>query len=154
MVEKGWSHSINVTWAGGRIASPFKSTYLATKHRMVGLTKILALDAAEKSIACNAIYSAYIYTRLVKTQISEQAGAHGIPREEFIRDVLLTVQSNERFATVEELGDIALFLTSDAAPSITGMTISADGDLTAHGPRSAYPGWHFPFVAAKRLQHL
>ena len=73
-----------------------------------------------------------IYTRLVETQISEQAGAHGIPREEFIRDVLLAVQSNKCFATAEELGDIALSLTSDAAPSITGTTISADGDLAAH----------------------
>ena len=132
MVEKGWSHSINVTWARGPIASPFKSTYVATKHRMVGLTKIPALDAAEKSIACDAIYSGYIYTRLVETQISEQTGAHRIPREEFIRDVLLAVQSNKRFATAEELGDIALSLTSDAAPSITGTAISADGDLTAH----------------------
>jgi 3-hydroxybutyrate dehydrogenase len=42
------------------------------------------------------------------------------------------VQSNKRFATAEDLGDIALSLTSDAAPSITGTAISADGDLTAH----------------------
>ncbi|ODR96304.1 3-hydroxybutyrate dehydrogenase [Methyloceanibacter stevinii] len=132
MVEKGWGRIINVASAHGLIASPFKSAYVAAKHGMVGLTKVTALEAAEKGITCNAICPGYVYTPLVEKQIGEQAAAHGIPREDVIRNVLLAGQPNKRFATVEELGGIALFLTSDAATSITGTTLSADGGWTAH----------------------
>ena len=131
MVEKGWGRIINLASAHGLIASPFKSAYVAAKHGMVGLTKVTALEVAEKGITCNAICPGYVYTPLVEKQIGEQAAAHGIPREQVIRDVLLAGQPNKRFATVEELGGIALFLTSDAATSITGTTISADGGWTA-----------------------
>lgn len=71
-------------------------------------------------------------TPLVEAQIEGQAKAHGIPREEVIRDVLLAQQPNKRFASTDELGGIAVFLTSDAATSITGTTIVADGAWTAH----------------------
>lgn len=98
---------------------------------MVGLTKVTALETAEKGITCNAICPGYVYTPLVEKQIGEQAEAHGIPRDDVIRNVLLAGQPNKRFATVEELGGIAVFLTSEAATSITGTTISADGGWTA-----------------------
>jgi 3-hydroxybutyrate dehydrogenase len=129
--EKGWGRTINVASALGLIASPFKAAYVAAKHGMVGLTKVTALETAEKGITCNAICPGYVYTPLVEKQIGEQAEAHGIPRDDVIRNVLLAGQPNKRFATVEELGGIAVFLTSEAATSITGTTISADGGLTA-----------------------
>jgi 3-hydroxybutyrate dehydrogenase len=61
------------------------------------------------------------------------AAKHGTPRDDVIRNALLAGQLNKRFATVEEVGGsgIAVFLTSEAATSITGTTISADGGLTA-----------------------
>jgi 3-hydroxybutyrate dehydrogenase len=132
MVEKGWGRIINIASAHGLVASPFKSAYVAAKHGMVGLTKVTALEVAEKGITCNAICPGYVYTPLVEAQIGEQAAAHGIPREDVIRNVLLAQQPNKRFATTDELGGIALFLTSDAAASITGTTIAADGGWTAH----------------------
>jgi 3-hydroxybutyrate dehydrogenase len=93
---------------------------------------VIALETAEKGITCNAICPGYVYTPLVEAQIESQAKAHGIPREEVIRNVLLAQQPNKRFATTEELGAIAVFLTSEAAASITGTTIVADGGWTAH----------------------
>ena len=131
MVEKGWGRVINIASAHGLIASPFKAAYVAAKHGMVGLTKVTALETAEKGIPCNAICPGYVYTPLVEKQIGEQAEAHGITRDDVIRNVLLAGQPNKRFATVEELGGIAVFLTSEAATSITGTTISADGGWTA-----------------------
>jgi 3-hydroxybutyrate dehydrogenase len=132
MVEKGWGRIINIASAHGLVGSAFKSAYVAAKHGMLGLTKVTALEVAEKGITCNAICPGYVYTPLVETQIEGQAKAHGIPREQVIRDVLLAQQPNKRFATTDELGGIALFLTSDAAASITGTTIAADGGWTAH----------------------
>jgi len=132
MVEKGWGRIINIASAHGLVGSAFKSAYVAAKHGMLGLTKVTALEVAEKGITCNAICPGYVYTPLVETQIEGQAKVHGIPREQVIRDVLLAQQPNKRFATTDELGGIALFLTSDAAASITGTTIAADGGWTAH----------------------
>ena len=71
-------------------------------------------------------------TPLVDAQIDAQAKAHGISRESVIRDVLLAQQPNKRFATVEEMGAMVVFLASEAAISITGTAIPNDGGWTAH----------------------
>ena len=132
MIAKRWGRIINVASAHGLVGSAFKSAYVAAKHGIVGLTKVIALETAEQGITCKAICPGYVYTPLVEAQIEGQAKAHGIPREEVIRNVLLAQQPNKRFATTEELGGIAVFLTSEAAASITGTTITADGGWTAH----------------------
>jgi 3-hydroxybutyrate dehydrogenase len=132
MIEKGWGRIINIASAHGLVGSAFKSAYVAAKHGILGLTKVTALETAEQGVTCNAICPGYVYTPLVEAQIEDQAKAHGIPREEVIRNVLLAQQPNKRFATTDELGGIAVFLTSAAAASITGTTITADGGWTAH----------------------
>jgi 3-hydroxybutyrate dehydrogenase len=132
MLANKWGRIINVASAHGLVASPFKSAYVAAKHGIVGLTKVTALETAEQGITCNAICPGYVYTPLVEAQIESQAKAHGIAREQVIRDVLLAQQPNKRFATVEEIGALALFLASDASASITGITLPVDGGWTAH----------------------
>ena len=96
------------------------------------MTKVIALETAEQGITCNAICPGYVYTPLVEAQIDGQSKAHGIAREQVIRDVLLAQQPNKRFATVEELGALTAFLASDAAASITGTALPVDGGWTAH----------------------
>ena len=123
---------INVASAHGLVASPFKGAYVAAKHGIVGLTKVAALETAEEGITCNAICPGYVYTPLVEAQIDGQAKAHGISRDQVIRDVLLAQQPNKRFATVEEIGALAAFLASEAAASITGIALPVDGGWTAH----------------------
>jgi 3-hydroxybutyrate dehydrogenase len=132
MLRNKWGRIINIASAHGLVASPFKSAYVAAKHGIVGLTKVIALETAEQGITCNAICPGYVYTPLVEAQIDGQAKSHGIPREQVIRDVLLAQQPNKRFATVEELGALAVFLASDAAASITGVALPVDGGWTAH----------------------
>jgi 3-hydroxybutyrate dehydrogenase len=132
MVRNGWGRIINIASAHGLVASPYKSAYVAAKHGIVGLTKVTALETAEQGITCNAICPGYVYTPLVETQIEGQARAHGIAREQVIRDVLLAQQPTRRFATVEELGALCVFLASDAAASITGTALPVDGGWTAH----------------------
>lgn len=123
---------INIASAHGLVASPFKSAYVAAKHGIIGLTKTIALETAEDGITCNAVCPGYVYTPLVEAQIEGQAKAHGIPREQVIKDVLLAQQPNKRFATVEELGALTVFLASEAAQSITGIALPVDGGWTAH----------------------
>jgi 3-hydroxybutyrate dehydrogenase len=123
---------VNIASAHGLVASPFKAAYVAAKHGIVGLTKVTALETATEGITCNAICPGYVYTPLVEAQIDGQARAYGISREKVIHDVLLTQQPNKRFARIEELGALTLFLASDAAASITGIALPVDGGWTAH----------------------
>ena len=132
MLLNKWGRIINIASAHGLVGSPFKSAYVAAKHGIVGLTKVVALETAEQGITCNAICPGYVYTPLVEAQIEGQAKAHGIPREQVIRDVLLAQQPNKRFAAVEEIGALTVFLASEAAASITGVALPVDGGWTAH----------------------
>jgi 3-hydroxybutyrate dehydrogenase len=132
MKTRGWGRIVNMASAHGLVASPFKAAYVAAKHGIVGLTKVTALEGAESGVTCNAICPGYVWTPLVEKQIGDQAAAHGITREAVIRDVLLAQQPNKRFATVEELGALTVFLCSDAAASITGTSLPVDGGWTAH----------------------
>jgi 3-hydroxybutyrate dehydrogenase len=132
MVANNWGRIVNIASAHGLVGSAFKSAYVAAKHGMLGLTKVTALETAEHGVTCNAICPGYVYTPLVEAQIEGQAKSHMIPREQVIREVLLAQQPNKRFAMVDELGALAVFLSSDAAASITGSSIPVDGGWTAH----------------------
>ena len=127
MRKQKFGRIIDVASAHGLVASPFKGAYVAAKYGIVGLTKVAALETAEDGITCNAICPGYVYTPLVEAQIDGQAKAHGISRDQVIRDVLLAQQPNKRFATVEEIGALAVFLASEAAASITGIALPVDG---------------------------
>jgi 3-hydroxybutyrate dehydrogenase len=132
MKERNWGRIINVASAHGLVASPYKSAYVMAKHGVVGLTKTIALEVAETNITCNAICPGYVRTPLVEGQIDDQAKAHGLSRDEVIRDVLLASQPNKKFVETSELGALAVFLCSDQAASITGISLAVDGGWTAH----------------------
>jgi len=132
MKTRKWGRIVNVASAHGLVASPYKAAYVAAKHGIVGLTKVIALEGAESGVTCNAICPGYVWTPLVEKQIEDQAKAHGIPREQVIRDVLLAQQPNKRFATVEDIGALVSFLCSTAGQSITGTALPVDGGWTAH----------------------
>lgn len=132
MKARRFGRIINVASAHGLIASPFKAAYVAAKHGVLGLTKVIALEGAEFGVTCNAICPGYVWTPLVEKQIEDQARAHNLPRERVINEVLLKQQPNKQFAQVDELGALAVFLASDKAKSITGTALPVDGGWTAH----------------------
>jgi 3-hydroxybutyrate dehydrogenase len=131
MRKAGWGRVINVASAHGLTASPYKSAYVAAKHGIVGLTKVTALETAEEPITANAICPGYVLTPLVEAQIPDQMKTHGMDRERVIREVMLARQPSKTFATVDQMGGVAVFLCSEAAAQITGTTISVDGGWTA-----------------------
>ncbi len=131
MREKGWGRVVNIASAHGLTASPYKSAYVAAKHGVVGMTKVVALETAEDPITCNAICPGYVLTPLVEAQIPDTMKEYNMSREDVVRNVLLERQPSKEFATVEQLGGTTVFLCSDAAAQITGTTISVDGGWTA-----------------------
>ena len=132
MRKKGWGRIINVASAHALVGSPYKSAYVAAKHGVYGLTKVVALETAEDGITCNAICPGYVRTPLVDKQIDDQAKAHGISRDKVITDILLKQQPNKKFVEVAELAALAVFLCSDQAGSLTGVALPMDGGWTAH----------------------
>ena len=131
MKERRFGRIINIASAHALVASPFKSAYVAAKHGIAGLTKTVALEVAEHGITVNAIAPGYVLTSLVEAQIPDTAKARGISEEEVKRDVLLAAQPTKQFVTVEQLGELAVFLCGDAAASITGTILPVDGGWTA-----------------------
>jgi len=131
MKQRGWGRIVNIASAHGLTASPFKAAYVAAKHGIVGLTKVVALEGAETGVTCNAICPGYVWTPLVEKQLNDQMAAHGMSREDVIRNVMLDRQPNKRFATVEEMGALTVFLCGEQALSITGTALSVDGGWTA-----------------------
>jgi 3-hydroxybutyrate dehydrogenase len=131
MKARRWGRIINIASAHGLVASPFKGAYTAAKHGVIGLTKVVALEGAQHGVTANAICPGYVWTPLVENQIDDTARARGITREQVINDVLLAAQPSKRFAEVDELGALAVFLCSDGGRSITGTALPVDGGWTA-----------------------
>jgi 3-hydroxybutyrate dehydrogenase len=132
MKARKWGRIINTASAHALVASPFKSAYVAAKHGVLGLTKVIALEGATFGVTANAICPGYVWTPLVEKQIPDTMKARGLSREQVIDDVLLAAQPSKQFVTVEQVAGTVLFLCSDAAAQITGTHIDIDGGWTAH----------------------
>jgi 3-hydroxybutyrate dehydrogenase len=131
MRAQGYGRIVNIGSIHSLVASPFKSAYVAAKHGLLGLTKTIALEAADADITVNTICPSYIRTPLVEAQIAAQAQTHGVPEEEVLRRIMLEPMPKKAFVTSEEVAGTIEFLISSAARNITGQAIVIDGGWTA-----------------------
>jgi 3-hydroxybutyrate dehydrogenase len=131
MKSKKWGRILNMGSAHAKVASPFKSAYVAAKHGLSGLTKTTALEGAAHGVRANLICPGYVFTPLVEGQIADTAKARGMTEEQVKNDVLLAAQPTKEFVTVEQVAGFAAFLCSPDASSINGAELSIDGGWTA-----------------------
>ncbi|WP_142849838.1 3-hydroxybutyrate dehydrogenase [Telmatospirillum sp. J64-1] len=131
MKASGYGRIVNIASAHGLVASACKSAYVAAKHGVVGLTKVVALENAETGVTCNAICPGWVLTALVEKQIHARAEAENLSVEEASRHLLSEKQPSKRFTTVDELGELTVFLCGPAAGNITGASMPVDGGWTA-----------------------
>ncbi len=131
MKRNKWGRIINISSAHGKVASPWKSAYVAAKHGVIGFTKVIAKELAEFNITANSICPGYVLTPLVKNQIKDLAKQYDIPEEEVPEKVLLKDQPIKTLVTVEEVAELALYLASEKAKHITSQALSIDGGWTA-----------------------
>ena len=131
MKSRKWGRIVNTASAHSLVASPFKSAYVAAKHGLAGLNKVVALELATYGVTANCISPGYVWTPLVEKQIPATMEARHLSRDQVIHDVLLEAQPTKEFVTVDQVAALAVFLCSDAAAQITGTDIPIDGGWTA-----------------------
>jgi 3-hydroxybutyrate dehydrogenase len=131
MLERKWGRIINIASVHGLVASVDKSAYVASKHGVVGLTKVTALETATTGITCNAICPGWVLTPLVQAQIDALAEREKLSGGDAKVKLLSEKQPSLEFTTPEQLGGLAVFLCSDAAAQMTGVSLPVDGGWTA-----------------------
>ncbi|MHA1536684.1 MAG: 3-hydroxybutyrate dehydrogenase [Alphaproteobacteria bacterium] len=131
MRQRGWGRIVNTASVHGLVASKEKAAYVAAKHGLVGLTKVVALETAGAGITCNAFCPGWTLTELIQPQIDARAEALGGDVEAAGRDLLKEKQPSGEFVTTDQIGALVVFLCSDAAAQITGIALPIDGGWTA-----------------------
>lgn len=131
MRAAGYGRIVNIGSIHSLVASPYKSAYVAAKHGLVGLAKVVALETADCDITVNTLCPSYVRTPLVERQIADQARTRGIAEDDVVRDVMLKPMPKGVFIEYNELAGTVAFLMSHAARNITGQAIAIDGGWTA-----------------------
>ncbi len=132
MYAGGWGRVVNISSVHGLRASPYKSAYVAAKHALEGLSKVVALEGAAHGVTSNCVNPGYVRTPLVEQQIADQAAAHGIPADEVVEKVMLDRTAVKRLIEPEEVAAAALWLCSPHTSYLTGASLPLDGGWTAH----------------------
>jgi 3-hydroxybutyrate dehydrogenase len=131
MRQRNWGRIINIASAHGLVASAGKSAYVAAKHGIVGLTKVVALELATTGVTANAICPGWVLTPLVQKQIEDRAAREKISVAQATKELLGEKEPSLQFTTPEQLGGLAVFFCSPAADNVRGAAWAHDGGWTA-----------------------
>ncbi|HEY4040866.1 MAG TPA: 3-hydroxybutyrate dehydrogenase [Rhodopila sp.] len=131
MKARGWGRIINIASAHGLVASAQKVAYVAAKHGVLGMTKVAAIELANAGVTVNAICPGWVLTPLVEKQLRDRAEKAGRTIAEETHDLVAEKQPMVKFTSPAQIGDLAVFLCSDAASTITGTPLSIDGGWVA-----------------------
>lgn len=131
MYERGWGRVVNLSSVHGLRASPNKAAYVAAKHGLEGLSKVVALEGGGRGVTSNTVCPGYVRTPLVEGQITAQARAHRIAESEVVNSVMLAHSAVKRLVEPEEVAEVAAFLCSDAAATVNGASWVMDGGWSA-----------------------
>ncbi|MBD8621630.1 3-hydroxybutyrate dehydrogenase [Pseudomonas sp. CFBP 13727] len=130
MREKGWGRIVNIASVHGQVGSVGKAAYVAAKHGVIGLTKVVGLETATTQITCNAICPGFVLTPLVQKQIDDRAATGGDPVDAQ-RELLAEKQPSLEFVTPEHLGELVMFLCTEAGSQVRGAAWNIDGGWLA-----------------------
>jgi len=129
--ESGDGRFLAIASVHGLVASPYKAGYVAAKHGLLGLVKVLALEGAEHGISAAAICPGYVRTPIIESQIDAQSQATGVPPERVIEDVLLAPQAVKRLLEPDDVAETAAFLLGPGGRAFTGAPVVMDLGWTA-----------------------
>lgn len=132
MYQRGYGRIVNISSVHGLRASPYKSAYVAAKHGLEGLSKVIALEGGGRGVTSVCVSPGYVRTPLVDKQIADQARAHGISEQDVVEQVFLAESAVKRMVEPNEVADLVLWLCGDSAGMANGSSYTLDGGWTAH----------------------
>ena len=130
MKRSGWGRIVNIASVHGQVGSVGKAAYVAAKHGVIGLTKVVALETATTALTCNAICPGWVLTPLVQKQIDARI-AEGIEPQQAQHDLLAEKQPSLAFVTPGHLGELVAFLCGEAGSQVRGAAWNVDGGWLA-----------------------
>lgn len=131
MYDGGWGRVVNISSVHGLRASPYKVAYVAAKHGLEGMSKVVALEGAERGVTSNCVNPSYVRTPLVERQIADQARAHGISPDQVVEQVMLGPVAVKRLVEPDEVAELVSYLCGPTSGSVTGASFPLDGGWTA-----------------------
>jgi 3-hydroxybutyrate dehydrogenase len=131
MYDRGWGRIVNISSVHGLRASAFKSAYVAAKHGLEGLSKVIALEGAPHGVTSNCVNPSYVRTPLVDNQIADQASTHGITEDEVVEQIMLRRSALKRLIEPDEVAKLVGWLCGPDTAYLTGASIPLDGAWTA-----------------------
>lgn len=130
MRKQKFGRILNMASINGLVGFAGKAAYNSSKHGVIGLTKVAALETAADGITVNAICPGYVDTPLVRNQLEDLAVVRGVPLESILEEVIYPLVPQKRLLDVKEIADLALYLSSESAKGITGQAVVLDGGYT------------------------
>ncbi|PID02574.1 3-hydroxybutyrate dehydrogenase [Sporosarcina sp. P2] len=130
MKQQKFGRILNMASINGLVGFAGKAAYNSSKHGVIGLTKVAALETAADGITVNAICPGYVDTPLVRNQFEDLAEVRGVPLESVLEEIIYPLVPQKRLLGVEEIADLALYLSMDSAKGITGQAVVLDGGYT------------------------
>jgi 3-hydroxybutyrate dehydrogenase len=127
MRERNWGRIVNIASTHGLVGSVHKAAYVAAKHGVLGLTKVVALETATTGVTCNAICPGWVLTPLVEQQVADLAARERLSIDRARQALLAEKQPSGEFATPQQIGAAVAFLCSEAAAQIRGAALPVDG---------------------------
>jgi 3-hydroxybutyrate dehydrogenase len=127
MKKSKWGRIINISSIHGKLASPYKSAYVAAKHGVLGLAKVVALEVAEFNITVNSICPGFVDTPLMRNQMQAQAELHQMSVDQVAKEIMLKPACIKDFTEPQQIADLVQFLISDSASTITGEAFNMSG---------------------------
>ncbi|MGO3863046.1 MULTISPECIES: 3-hydroxybutyrate dehydrogenase [unclassified Halomonas] len=126
----GWGRIINLSSVHGLVGSANKAAYVAAKHGVVGLTKVIALETATQNITVNAISPGWTDTPILDPQIEQRMAQLGSTRDDAIYNLVAEKQPTGKLVPPEHVAALVYFLVGEQASHITGGTLPIDGGWT------------------------
>lgn len=131
MYARGWGRIVNISSAHGLRASAYKSAYVSAKHGLEGLSKVIALEGADRGVTSNCVNPGYVRTPLVEKQIADQARVHRLSDDEVVGKVMLTRSAIKQLMEPQDVAGAVAYLCSEEAAFMTGSNMVLDGGWAA-----------------------
>jgi 3-hydroxybutyrate dehydrogenase len=126
MTARGWGRVVNIASIAGKTGAPYIAAYAASKHGLLGLTKVAALESVARGVTVNAVCPGYVDTPMTDESVRRIVEKTGVPAAD-VRKRLEDSSPQKRLYTAAEVSALVVFLCGDAAGGINGQALSVDG---------------------------